>query len=63
MKSMAQYINAILHLEPKPINEMTAIVDVTSTINQQFLDHLQKYKVVVKAAEEWVHDILNDTIK
>ena len=34
MKNMAQYINAILHLKEKPINEMLAIVDVTSTTNQ-----------------------------
>ncbi len=40
MKSMAQYINAILHPEPKPVNEILGIVDVTSIINQQFLDHL-----------------------
>ena len=33
MKSMAQYINAILHPKPKPVNEMATNVDVTSTIN------------------------------
>ena len=54
MKNMAQYINAILHPEPKPINEMSAIVDVTSTTNQQFLDNLQKCKAVTKIVEKWM---------
>ena len=52
MKQMAQYINAILHPDPKPINQMSAIVDVNSAVNQQFLDSLQRCKTVAKIAEE-----------
>ena len=63
IKNMAQYINDILHPEAKPINEMSAIVDVTSTSNQQLLDNLQKCKVIAKTIEEWVQGVLDDTIK
>lgn len=58
MKSMAQYINAILHPKPEPLNEMSAMVDVSSSTNQQFLDNLQKCKVVAKTSEEWLQYIL-----
>ena len=63
MKQMAQYINAILHPDPKPINQMSAIVDVNSAINQQFLDNLQRCKTVAKIAEEWIQDILEVVVK
>ena len=54
IKNMAQYINAILHPEAKPINEISSMVDVTSMTNQKFLDNLQKCKVVAMKTEEWV---------
>lgn len=54
IKNMEHNINAILHPEAKPINEMSAMVDVTSMTNQQFLDNLQKCKVVAKTTEEWM---------
>ena len=63
MKQMAQYINAILHPDPKPINQMSAIMDVNSDINQQFLDSLQRCKTVAKIAEEWTQDISKLAIK
>ena len=34
IKSMAQYINVILHPEAKPISMMSAIVDISSVTNQ-----------------------------
>ena len=34
IKRMAQYINAILHPEAKPISEMSVVVDVSSLTNQ-----------------------------
>lgn len=58
---MTQYINVMLHPEPKPLNEMLAMVDVSSSTNQQFLDNLQKYKVVAKMNEEWLQLILKET--
>lgn len=63
IKNMAQYINAILHLEAKSINEILAMVDVTSTTNQQFLDNLQKCKAVAKTTKEWVQGVLDNTMK
>ena len=55
MKSMEKYINTILHLETKPLNEMCMIMDVTSIANQKFLDnHLQKCKAIAKMVEEWL---------
>ena len=62
-KSMAQYINVIPHPKPKPLSEMSAIVDVTSTTNQQFLDNLQKCKAIAKMAEEWLQYVLSETMK
>ena len=40
MMRMVQYINAILHLEPKPLSDMFSIMDITSSSNQHFLDNL-----------------------
>ena len=34
MRSMAQYISSILHLEPKALSEISEIVDVTSPTNK-----------------------------
>ena len=62
-KSMAQYINAILHPKAKPISEMLAIVDVSSVTKQQSLENLHKCKVVAKIAGEWVLDVLHNTVK
>ena len=61
--NMAQNINAILHPEAKTINEMSAMVDVTSMTNQQFLDNLQKCKTIAKTTEEWVQGVLDNTMK
>ena len=58
IKNMAQYINAILHPEPKPLNEMSALVDVSSSANLQFLDNLQKCKAIAKTSKEWLQYIL-----
>ncbi len=58
IKNMAQYINAILHLEPNLLNQMSALVDVLSSTNQQFLDNLLKCKVVAKTFKEWLQYIL-----
>ena len=63
IKNMAQYINAILHPKAKPINEISAIIDVSSTSNQQSLENLHKCKVVVKIAREWVQDVLHNIVK
>ena len=63
MKKMVQYINAILHRDPNPINQMSAIVDVNSTVNQQFLDNLQRCKIVAKIAEEWIQDVSEVAVK
>lgn len=63
IKNMAQYINAILHPEAKPISEMSAVVDVSSLINQQSLRNLHKCKAVAKKGGEWVEDVLQNTIK
>ena len=60
---MAQYINAILHLEAKPIYEISAIIDVSSATNQQSFENLHKWKAIVKIAGEWVQDVLHNTIK
>ena len=55
MKSMAQYINAILHPEPKPLHEMSATIDVRSPINQHSLDNLvHRSKEVAKTFKEWI---------
>ena len=63
MKNIVQYINSILHPKPKPINEMSTIIDVTSTANQQFLDNLQKCNAIARIVEEWMQYVLDDTIK
>ena len=63
IKSMAQYINAVLHPEAKPISEMSVIVDVSSVANQQSLENLHKCKAVAKIAGEWVLDVLHNTVK
>ena len=63
IKRMAQYINVILHPEAKPISEMSAIIDVSSTTNQQSLENLHKCKAVAKIVGEWVLDILHNTVK
>ena len=60
---MAQYINALLHSEAKPISEMSAIVDISFVVNQQSLENLHKCKVVAKIAGEWVLDVLHNTVK
>lgn len=54
IKNMTQYINAILHPEAKLINDMSAIIDVSSTTNQQSLENLHKCKSVGKIVGEWV---------
>ena len=59
---MAQYINAILHLEAKWISEMSAIIDVSFVTNRQSLENVHKCKAVAKKAGEWVQGIL-DTVK
>ena len=63
IKSMAQYINAILHPKAKLISEMLAIIDVSSLTNQQSLENLHKCKAVAKIAGEWVLDVLHNTVK
>ena len=63
IKSMAQYINAVLHPEAKPISEMSIIVDVSSMANQKSLENLHKCKAVAKIAGEWVLDVLHNTVK
>ena len=63
MRNMAQYINAILHLEPKPLNEMSSSMDVMSIANQQFLDNLHKCKAIAKTTEEWLQYVLSETVK
>ena len=63
MKRMAQYINTILHQEPKTLNEMSKIMDVSSLTNEQFLDNLQKCKVVARTSKEWLQFVLSETEK
>ena len=58
-----QYINAILHLEAKPICEMSAIIDVSFVTNHQSLENLHKCKAVEKIVGQWVLDVLHNTIK
>ena len=60
---MAQYINAILHPEAKPISEMSTIIDVSFVTNQQSLKNIHKCKVVAKIVGEWVQDVLHNTVK
>lgn len=64
MKSMAQYINAILHPEPKPLHEMSATIDVRSPINQHSLDNLvHRSKEVAKTFKEWIQFVQDEPIK
>ena len=52
IKNMVQYINSILHLEAKLISEMSTIIDVSSTTNQQSLENLYKCKAIAKIVGE-----------
>lgn len=63
IKSMAHYINVILHPEEKPILEMLVIFYVSYVTNQQSLDNLHKCKVVAKTIGECMQGILDDTMK
>ena len=63
MRSRAQYINAILHPKPKPLNQMSTTMDVFCLANQEFINKLQKCKVVARTSKEWFQFVLSETMK